>query len=244
VSDTNELTFRVPYISTSSLANGFFVNAALGGGPLHTFQIDTGSVGIVVPRQKLGPDYQDFDPSLDIPFGYISSGNNYLGQWVRVPVELGVPAGWDGTGDYPMADVEVFAVDQPADFDGGVLGIGFGIGGLADGGPDRNPLLHLVYQGEHLSRGYIVTTQGIGAGLTSLNSERFAFIALDPNDSGDDWLQPLGHYRLSGTVNPAIPAGDLRIVIDTGIDYMILWLSDAASQPDVLSGTPFPDGSR
>jgi hypothetical protein len=242
VSETNERTFRVPYISTSSLANGFFVSAALGGGPPHSFQVDTGSVGIVVPRQKLGPDYQDFDPSLDIPFGYISSGKNYLGQWVRVPVVLGVPPGWDGTGDYPVADVEVFAVDQPDDFPGGVLGIGFGIGGLADGGPGRNPLLHLAYQGEHLGRGYIVTTQGIDAGLTSLNSQGFAFITLGPNDTGEDWLQPLGHYNLSGAVNPAIPAGDLRILIDTGIDYMILWLRDVGAQPDVPSGTPFPGG--
>jgi hypothetical protein len=54
---------------------------------------------------------------------------------VRVLVVVGVPADWDGTGDYPIAHVEVFAVDQPADFDGGVFGVGFAIGGLADGGP-------------------------------------------------------------------------------------------------------------
>ena len=92
---------------------------------------------------------------------------------------LGVPATWDGTGDYPVARIEVFAVDQPADFDGGVFGIGFGIGGHADGGSARNPLLHLTYQGAHLSRGYIVSTQGIDAGLTSLNTDGFAFITLN-----------------------------------------------------------------
>jgi len=243
MSETNALTFRVPYIATSSLANGFFVSGALGGGPPHSFEVDTGSVGIVVPRCKLGPDYQDFDPSLDISFGYISSGNNYLGQWVRVPVVLGVPAVWDGTGDYPVADIEVFAVDQPEGFAGGVFGVGFGIGGKADGGPERNPLLHLVYQGGPLSPGYIVTTQGIDAGLTSRNAAGFAFITLDPNDDAPgDWLQPLGHYSLSGAVNPAVPAGDLRIVIDTGIDQMILWLSGAAVPPCVASGESFPDG--
>jgi hypothetical protein len=46
-----------------------------------------------------------------------------------VPVVLGVPAAWDGACDYPVAYIEVFAVDQPDDFGGGVFGIGFGIGG-------------------------------------------------------------------------------------------------------------------
>jgi hypothetical protein len=242
VSETNELSFRVPYISTCSLTEGFFVSAAPGGGPPHAFQVDTGSVGIVVPRRNLGPDYQDFDPSLDIAFGYISSGKNYRGQWVRVPVVLGVPAGSDGMGAYAVADVEVFAVDHPTDFNGGIFGTGFEIGRLADGGPGRNPLLHLDYQGEHLNRGYIVTTQGIDVGLTSLNSEGFGFIGLDLNEAGEDWLQPLGHYSLSGAVDPAIPAGDLRILIDTGIDQMILWLSDVAAHPDVPSGTALPGG--
>jgi len=42
-----------------------------------------------------------------------------------------VPATRDGTGDYPLAEIEVFAVDQPTGFDGGMLGVGFAIGGLA-----------------------------------------------------------------------------------------------------------------
>ena len=123
------------------------VLAALGGGSPHRFQVDTGSVGILVPRHRLGPDYQDFDRSQDTEFKYASSGKVYWGQWVKVLVVLGVPATWDGTGDYPVAQVEVFAVDRPAGFDGGMLGIGFAIDGLADGGPARNPLLHLTYQG-------------------------------------------------------------------------------------------------
>jgi hypothetical protein len=74
-----------------------------------------GSVGILAPRSVLGPDYQQFDPSLDIEFEYASSGKKYFGQWVNVPVVLGVPAGWDGTDDYPIAEVEVFAVDRAID---------------------------------------------------------------------------------------------------------------------------------
>jgi hypothetical protein len=57
---------------------------------------------------------------------------------------LGVPPDWDGTG--ATAQIDVFAVDQPLDFDGGVFGVGFGIGPPADGGPARNPLLSISYQ--------------------------------------------------------------------------------------------------
>jgi hypothetical protein len=93
-----------------------------------------------VPRQKLGPDYQNFDPSLDTKFQFVSSGDVYWGQWVKVPVILGVPALWDGTGDYPLAEVEVFAVDRPDGFDGGILGIGLAIGGLAVRADEMIPL--------------------------------------------------------------------------------------------------------
>jgi hypothetical protein len=85
-----------------------------GRGARHRFHLDTGSVGIVVPRHRLGPDYQKFDCSQDTEFRCASSGRVYWGQWVKAPVVLGVPMTWDGTGDYPVAEVEVFAVDQPA----------------------------------------------------------------------------------------------------------------------------------
>lgn len=238
---TNEISYRVPFISDSSLAAGFHVSAALGGGAPHAFLVDTGSVGILVPRRSLGPDYQDFDPSRDIEFKYVSSGNKYLGQWVKVPVILGVPAVWDGGGDYPIAHVEVFAVDRPVKFDGGVFGIGFAIGGLADGGPARNPLLHLTFQGMRLSRGYIVSTQGIEVGLTSLNTQGFAFISLDRNASGEDWMQPSGGLDLTGDFSPDGFSIDLPILVDTGIDDMILWVNPS-SLPNLPSNVAFPAG--
>jgi hypothetical protein len=242
MSQLNEMSYHVPFTPDSSLTSGLRVSAALGSGAPHAFQVDTGSVGILAPRSVLGPDYQQFDPSDDISFGYISSGNTYQGQWVKVPVILGVPADWDGTGDYPVAHVEVFAVDQPVGFDGGVFGIGFAIGGLADGGPARNPLLHLRYQGVRLSRGYIISTKGVDVGLTSLNTEGFAFIALDRDDSGEDWLQPSGSVALSGDFSVDGFYADLPILMDTGIDYMILWVRADNVPPNLASDSPFPAG--
>jgi hypothetical protein len=235
-------SYRVPFTSKSSLAAGFHVSASLGGGAPHAFLLDTGSVGILAPRQTLGPDYQNFDPSRDIKFQYVSSGNAYFGQWVKVPVVLGVPAPWDGAGDYPIAHVEVFAVDRPADFNGGILGVGFAIGGQADGGSARNPLLHLSYLGKHLSHGYIVSTQGIDAGLTTLNQEGFAFIALDRDATGEDWLQPLGSVDLTGDFNASGFSADLPLLMDTGIPNMILWLSADNTPSNLPSHHPFPAG--
>lgn len=231
------LSCLLPFASDSSLQTGLHLLAAIGGGPVHRFEVDTGSVGILVPRQRLGPDYQEFDPSLDIEFGFVSSGSSYWGQWVQVPLVLGVPPMWDQTGEYPSAEIEVFAVDQPADFDGGVLGVGFAIGGLADGGPRRNPLLHLTYQGKRLHRGYIIGSQALEAGLTALNTEGFDFIRLQRNDEDSDWVQPIGSLGL-----PSGFSVDLPVLIDTGLDEMLLWL-DATERPPALAGaSPFPDG--
>jgi hypothetical protein len=242
VSETNEASYLVPFTLDSSLASGLRVSAALGGGAPHAFLLDTGSVGVLTPRSALGPDLQQFDPSQDTEFGYVSSGKTYHGQWVKVPVVLGVPADWDGTGDYPVAHVEVFAVDRPAAFDGGVFGVGFGIGGEADGGPARNPLLHISYQGARLKHGYIVTQQGVDVGLTASNIEGFAFAPLERDSEDDDWLPPLGSVELSGDFSPEGFSADLPILVDTGIKDMILWVSADHAPPNLVKKAFFPAG--
>ncbi len=242
MSQSNQMHYHVPFTANSNLVNGLHVSAALGGGASHAFLVDTGSVGILVPRTVLGPDYQAFDPSQDIAFGYISSGKTYQGQWVKVPVVIGVPAAWDGTGDYPVAYIEVFAVDQPADFTGGVFGIGFGIGGLADGGPARNPLLHLRHQGTHLRHGYIISTQGLDVGLAASNMEGFSFMKLSGDASGRDWMQPSGSVGLSGDFSPDEYYADLPFLMDTGISAMILWVRAESVPPNLPNDTAFPPG--
>jgi hypothetical protein len=231
------LSCQLPFTSDSNLRSGLHLFAAVGGGPAHRFEVDTGSVGVLVPRAALGSDYQTLDPSLDIEFGFVSSGKSYWGQWVRAPVVLGVPSDWDATGDYPSAEIEVFAVDRPADFDGGILGVGFAIGGMADGGPARNPLLHLTYQGRRLRRGYIIGSRELEVGLTPLNMDGFNFIELEPNNEDSDWAQPMGSLGLPGGFSL-----DLPVLIDTGVDAMLLWL-DAAERPPALANiSPLPAG--
>jgi hypothetical protein len=239
---TNETSCQVLFTSGSSLATGFHVRAALGRGLPHVFVVDTGSVGILVPRHTLGSDYQNFDPSRDITFGYVSSGKVYHGQWVRVPVVLGVPASWDGTGNFPIAQIEVFAVDRPADFNFGVFGVGFAIGGLADGGPARNPLLHMKYLEMPLSPAYIVSTKGIEVGPNSLSEKGFAFIGLERDAAGNDWMQPLGSMKLTANFSADTFSADLPFLMDTGIAEMILWIRTNHAPLNLPSHHKFRDG--
>jgi hypothetical protein len=234
---SSERSCFLPFTAASDLTSGLRLYAAIGGGPPHVFEVDTGSVGVLVPRNRLGPPYQNFDPSLDVEFGYVSSGKTYRGQWVKAPVILGVPATWDGAGDYPMTEVEVFAADRPSDFDGGILGIGFAIGGQADGGPARNPLLHLTFHGEKLRRGYIIRSQGVEAGLTPANTAGFAVIELHRDADSADWMQPTGRLDLPDGFSIELP-----VLIDTGVGEMLLWLG-AADRPWALAGySKFPAG--
>ena len=237
---TQETSHQISFTSTSSLQDGLHVSAALGAGAPHAFLVDTGSVGILVPRSKLGPGYQNFDPTLDKTFRYVSSGKLYHGQRVRVPVVLGVPSSWDGTGDYPSAEIEVFAVDQPRDFTGGVFGIGFAIGGSADGGPARNPLLQMTYKGVSLGQAYIVSSTGIELGLTGSTLQNFAFVALK-RDSNGNWEQPLGGIKLV-SAHGGSRTFDSTILMDTGIREMILWIHDATPPFELPSDKPFPAG--
>jgi hypothetical protein len=239
---TNEAGCQIPFTADSTVEGGFRVRAALGGGRPHTFQVDTGSVGILTPRSALGPDFQDFDPSKDVTFGFVSSGHQYHGQWVNVPIAIGVPASWDGTGDFPLAQLEVFAVDQPTSFNHGIFGIGFAIGGMADGGPERNPLLHVKYKGMQLSSSYIVSTKGIEVGPGPLSTKGFAFIRLDRNAAGNDWRQPLGSVQLTGNSSPDHFSTDLPFLVDTGLPEMILWLSRNHAPLNLPGHEAFPSG--
>src|SRR5579871_2827595 len=115
MADSGNNSYRISFTSDSSPANGLHIHASFNGGPSHLFQIDTGSVGIVVPRAIIGPPYNVPDPSLpEVKLVYTSDDKPFYGQWIKMPIVLGVPPDWDHTGDYPTAAIEVFAVDQPA----------------------------------------------------------------------------------------------------------------------------------
>ena len=101
----------------------------------------------------------------------------------------------------------------------------------------RNPFLHIIYQGEKLHRGYIIGTQGLELGLTSLNTAGFAFIKSQRNEADTDWLQPIASLGLPDGFNINLP-----ILIDTGLDEMLLGLAIADRPPTLANDTQFPTG--
>jgi len=234
----------IPYAPDSSVVKAFHITAALGGGMPHRFEIDTGSVGVLVPRDVLGPAYQNFVLSEDQTVSYVSSGNSYQGQWVTLSVVMGVPESWDGSGDYPTATIAVFAVDHMDNdlskkYTGGMFGVGFDIGDQADAGASCNPFLNAVYRGAPLSRGYILTQDGIVLGPTAADAAGFAAVSLQRNAKGDDWQQPVGHIDMVAPNDPDWPrlSADLTVLMDTGVPEMLLWLTAAqrpANWPDVV----------
>jgi hypothetical protein len=234
----------IPYAPDSGVAEAFHITAALGGGKPHRFEIDTGSVGVLVPRDVLGPAYQDFDPGKDQTVSYVSSGNSYQGQWVTLSVVMGVPESWDGSGDYPTATIAVFAVDHMDDdlskkYTGGMFGVGFDIGDQADAGAGCNPFLNAVYRSAPLTRGYILTRDRIVLGPTAADAAGFAAVSLRRNAKGDDWQQPVGHIDMAAASHPDWPrlSADLTVLMDTGVPEMLLWLTTVqrpANWPDVV----------
>jgi hypothetical protein len=97
----------------------------------------------------------------------------------------------------------------------------------------------LTYQGEQLHQGYIISSAGIVLGLTSRNTGGFSFTALQRNQSGSDWIQPIGSLELPGDF-----LIDLPVLIDTGIDEMLLWLNIDERPPALASYSQFPSGIK
>jgi hypothetical protein len=87
-----------------------------------------------------------------------------------------------------------------------------------------------------------MSTGGVDVGLTPLNKEAFAFIALDRDASNQDWLQPLGSVALTGDFSADGFSTDLPFLMDTGIPNMILWVGANDAPPNLPSHSAFPPG--
>ena len=55
-------------------------------------------------------------------------------------------------------------------------------------------------------------------------------------------MQPIGSLSLSGDFSAHGFSADLPILVDTGIDDMILWVSPNHAQPNLPSHSAFPTG--
>lgn len=118
------------------------------------------------------------------------------------------------------------------------MGVGFAIGGQADGGPARNPLTNVAYQDAKLAQGYIVDAGGMQVGLSSLDTAGFDFVALGRDASGSDWAQPMGSLSLPGGFDIRLP-----VLVDTGVDEMLIFVKPHDRPTGFANGSLLPAGT-
>lgn len=223
-----------PLGSASPVAHGYFLKLSVGGGPLHVVQVDTGSVGIVVPRTALGPSARD----TGIPgrIEYTSSGRIFTGRYVVAPLTL-VDAGGRRVTIAPM---RVLAIDaaacdnalHPACVAGrSVAGVGMlGVGFARDtGSPGVNPFLHALDGGRSLAPAYLFTDRSIVLGAES--TDEAGFSATHLARASTDWAPPSGCFAVGGSRYCG------TVLIDTGLGYAIARVPQSARPSGARAGS-------
>ena len=213
---------------------GAFVNVSVNGGSSATFQLDTGSQGMVVPR-SLVPDYVPKGKTASIH--YASSGVTAYGHWAKVSVDFTDSTDASGNVGVASAKVPVLVADKVCDANGCstdtsrlplMIGIGFGRpdeeatghhATLAD-----NPLLHIKGMDSGVMRsGYVFTPDGVEVGLTRRNAGTgFAYVQLVPEtipgQKGRNWSTMPGTMIVSR--GGSTKEQQLPVLVDTGISYL------------------------
>jgi len=223
----------------AAIRRGLKVRAAVGYGEdarerMQPFGVDTGSIGTVVPVERLGPDAIGpgapgrvyYDSS-----GRIFSGSYYLatvafetedGRVVRTPrmLVLGIDSASCAPG-HPAC--------RPSDEPGlHYLGVGFARG-AADAhrfvSPADNAFLRLADDGAgELSPGYVLTGREVGIGVPS--TEGWALAPLEPSTTAaGDWSPARACYAFPELPEPNRFCGNF--LLDVGLAEMFLDLPRA-----------------
>ena len=232
------------------------VGISVGGGPVRDAQVDTGSVGVLVSRDLMGPNAQPLGETGAREFS--SSGRVYQGQYYRASVELHGRNGTTTTVPLRVLVVEALACDQARAHDctptspvsGFVfLGAGFDRPPFLTRyvtrdvlGPSDNPFLQLagMAQGQ-MPRRYILARDRIVLGATDADLAGFRLASL-PGQSGlagstapRDWNRARASYTLRGSApgERFAPPGTVPLLVDTGLEYTILTVPPARRPPDL-----------
>jgi hypothetical protein len=224
-------------ITLGFVTSYYTMYASIGGGPVHRVQLDTGSLGLFVPKNVLGPDAR-VSSTERCTINYVSSGNILSGYRATARVTLlGKLASGDVNPPPSTVEMPLCAVDTPATFKGGMMGVGFGRGDLR-----RNVLLQMedVVSGK-VRAGYILGTHPqphVVIGLDASHAEGFQKIRLKADESRNgDWHRDSLRGCISLPNNPHFALECGRLLVDTGISSCILW----GPRDPTLGGT-VPDG--
>lgn len=204
------------------LSGPVHLTVSVGGGPARLLLMDTGSLGIVVPRETIS----DFTPiGNPTTFGYSSSGNQYHGQWGWATVQV---EGSNGE-SFTTAPIQVFGVDGD---DSGVGMMGIGIRGLdQDSANTRNAFLNLPGMKSGAMRtGYILSRFGVTFGYTQADLETFATFSTDCAEGGTPTATATLAPPAGSALRPYTSTGSF--LLDTGLQYMIVTPRKTDPPPD------------
>ncbi|MEP9378255.1 autotransporter domain-containing protein [Aquabacter sp. CN5-332] len=243
--DNYSLSYTIPFAAGkgpdySSGSTSMWLDLAVGlpgtqGHLIAPFQVDTGSVGMVVPSYMV-PHY--VPPSQLEKLSFSSSNNYAMGSWATMAVTFtdGIPV----NGVLPTAQVPVF-IEQSAYYAktgdtvecsrevtgrGCIyqLGVGYGRSGKGDSftpSPSLNPLLNIAGMtgaNPTIRAGYMITADGIVAGLTKENAgSGFAYVKLQPSTAiPGDWQTLPGQFY----VNQQQVTVNNTMLLDSGLSYL------------------------
>lgn len=196
------------------------------------FQVDTGSVGMVVPAYMV-PGYTALPSAQLQTLSFSSSGNQVQGSWMTMAVTF--PNATSVDGSFPTAVLPVFVgqttnntIDCTSPISGqGCIyqfGVGYGRPGTGDSftpTPALNPLLNIqgmTGPNPTLRQGYMVTPTGLVVGLTGQNAgSGFSIVKLTPNPNiPSDWTTLPGQFSVNGT--PVATTN--QALLDSGLSYV------------------------
>jgi hypothetical protein len=235
--------------------NSLHVRMSLNGSAPQSFDVDTGSVGIVVGAVSI-PNFDGKGEPGELT--YSSSGVHEKGVWTTV--EITFPDVKMPDGRPVVAHVPVLAVTSMDCTGKGVnaahcsvsasapdphmLGIGFGRAQATSFDAQRkNTFVQLddMVKGK-MRRGYMITPAGIQLGLNAESlGNGWAWQKLAERDvkmpedytGPKDWTTAPGTFSVAGKV---MPMG--AVLIDTGLTNMMIEAPGAPQEGDVTAGTP------
>jgi hypothetical protein len=232
---------------------------SVGGGPFGFAQVDTGSVGILVSRDMLGPRAVSLGESGAREFD--SSGRVFEGQYFRASIELRGDGGDVTTVPLRVLEVDTLVCDpvrangcSPNPHLSGFvfLGVGFDRPPFINPplvvrdllGPSDNPFLQLVAMAAgRIPRRFILARDRIVLGPSDATAASFSLISL-PGESGlagkdtpRDWNRANTRYILTGpgTERFVPPQGTVPLLVDTGLEDAILTMPPALRPPTLTN---------
>ncbi len=241
------------------------VRISIDGGPPTSFQVDTGSCGLIVEADEVPRIDPNATPG---SITYSSSGVELRGVWTTATLTF--PDAKDANGHVPTATIPILAANERLVHPGAVngdrrassstaptsrprthmLGIGFGRG--AETRPDRNAFLNLAeMRAGTMRRGYTITREGITLGLTAADlsasdrntsAARYVFQPLAPRTLAPEAAAFDPHLKDWQTAPGSVTVGNVdqpntSILLDTGLTNMMI------GNPKTTETTDVPDGT-